>query len=186
MKQYSDLDLIELIRQGESNAFQELYKRYWRPLYQKARQKVKAEPDAGDLVQDVFVSLWKGRASLHIRDSVGAYLFTVLKFGIFDYYARLNRLETFQAAQLRGITPGQNTTDETVLFHELQDFLHQEIENLPEGMKEVLLMSKEQHLSAEQIAGALSVSVQTVRNQLSMSLKKLRLSMARHYAEEVK
>ena len=186
MKQFSDLDLIELIRQGESNAFQELYKRYWRSLYQKARQKVKAEPDAGDLVQDVFVSLWKGRASLHIRDSVGAYLFTVLKFGIFDYYARLSRLETFQAMQLRDAPQGQNTTDETVLFHELQDFLQQEIENLPDRMKEVLRMSQEQHLTAEQIAGTLSVSVQTVRNQLSTSLKKLRQSLSRHYAEGAK
>ncbi|MNY09301.1 RNA polymerase sigma factor [compost metagenome] len=52
--------------------------------------------------------------------------------------------------------------------------LQLEIQNMPAGMRKVFLMSREDDLSVNEIAGKLSISSQTVKNQITSALKRLK------------
>src|SRR5690606_38945616 len=52
--------------------------------------------------------------------------------------------------------------------------MKQEIEAMPDKMREVFLLSRFENLSAAQISEKLGISIQTVRNQISMALKRLK------------
>jgi RNA polymerase sigma-70 factor (family 1) len=181
LEKYSDIEIIAFIREGNVLAFQHLYARYWKQLYDAGCRKIKRREDVCDLIQEIFTELWFRKEKLNIRGSVPAYLFTVLKFKICDFHLHASRQET----QSLSVVSDEGIADEspaTVLhLRELQEILDREVENLPLRMREIFVMSREKGMSAEEIAQALSISVQTVRNQLSTSLKKLRLTLSERY-----
>ena len=183
MEKYTDIEIVAFVREGNVLAFRELYARYWKQLYYVASRKIKCKEDVCDVIQEIFTELWFRKENLVIRDSVAGYIFTMLKFKIFDFYQAASRQEMMS---LSGI-PEEKVVEESaaaILHHsELQEILEQEVKNLPGGMRDIFVMSREKGMSAEEIAQALSISVQTVRNQLSTSLKKIRLRLSQRYAE---
>jgi RNA polymerase sigma-70 factor (ECF subfamily) len=59
-------------------------------------------------------------------------------------------------------------------FSEQNKMVRDEIDKMPEKMREVFVLSRFEGLSAAQIADKLGVSIQTVRNQISSALKRLK------------
>jgi RNA polymerase sigma-70 factor (ECF subfamily) len=55
--------LVKLVSLGDKEAFGEIYRRYWRKLFQKAQRKIYEKEEVEELVQDLFVSLWEKRAT---------------------------------------------------------------------------------------------------------------------------
>ena len=69
-KHLSDRELLYLMSKGKEQAFNELFNRYWDKLLQTAIHKVDDVMEAENIVQDVFVSLWKRRKDLNITLTV--------------------------------------------------------------------------------------------------------------------
>ncbi len=72
-----DAELVARIRKGDEGAFSELYTIYW-PILCRTAATIVGE-DAPDVVQQVFVKLWRIRERLVINSSVAAYLFRVVR-----------------------------------------------------------------------------------------------------------
>src|SRR5690606_16277594 len=75
----------------------------------------------------------------------------------------------------------ERNTEWSVGAKELSALLDAEIENLPERMREVFLLSRKEHLSYKEIAERLNISDQTVKKQIYNSLKYLRLKIDKEY-----
>ncbi|MNE85470.1 RNA polymerase sigma factor [compost metagenome] len=73
-----------------------------------------------------------------------------------------------------------DTVTEQLYYNELNTFLNQQIDLLPERMREIYLLSREEGLSINQIADRLLLSPQTVKNQISNALKFLRKKVVQH------
>lgn len=84
---YSDEALVELLRHSDEAAFNEIYERYWKRMYAMAFLKLKKAPDAEDIVQDIFTSLWQKRASNSI-ESLEKWLSAATKYKIIN---KINR-----------------------------------------------------------------------------------------------
>lgn len=77
-------------------------------------------------------------------------------------------------------TTETNSTAETVAAKELTGIYQEEIALLPEKMREIFMLSRQDGLSIEQIATQLSLSPQTVKNQITSALKKMKTRFAGH------
>ncbi len=55
----SDELLVKLLRVDDQGAFQEIYQRYWKALFSAAQYKLKTDEIAEELLQEVFLSIWK-------------------------------------------------------------------------------------------------------------------------------
>jgi DNA-directed RNA polymerase specialized sigma24 family protein len=65
-KNLSDSELITLLKQGDRNAFERIYRRYASDLYKYLGGRLDTSNDCDEILVDVFVSLWLGRYNLSV------------------------------------------------------------------------------------------------------------------------
>lgn len=174
-----DVDLIIDIKAGDAYAFRALYDRYWKRIYSRAILKLPKEEDAEDLTQDVFYSVWKRREEISINSSLEAYLFTILRYKIYDFYQikRLASIDNSQEFQLASNKFIEDDFMDTLIVKDLEAIIEKEVKKMPERMQEIYRLSRQSELSASEIAEKLNISVQTVRNQISAALSRIRASL---------
>jgi len=171
----ADLDIVQAINDADPIAFRRLFEKYWKKIYQLALQKLPTEEDASDITQEVFYVIWKNRGYWKVRTNIDSYLTGMLRHKIYDFYAQRDRLPIFipldEQEEYWHYSFYENEQEDYTQENQL---VKQEIESMPEKMKEVFILSRFENLSAAQISEKLGVSVQTVRNQISTALKRLK------------
>lgn len=85
--------VVARLRAGDPGAFAEVYQTWYEPMCRLAATYVRSE--ASDIAQDIFLTLWRGRASLSVRETLGAYLFAAVRHRAIDVKARLKRERRF-------------------------------------------------------------------------------------------
>lgn len=172
MKSLTDKALLKAA--DEQFAFRILYDRYWEPLYLKAYRRLHSEEDAQDVVQGVFISLWRNRRQVQVEDSLAPYLFTALKYSIIKVVykkAQKGTLLPLSVPDLEKYCTGAGTELE---LKELRSSIDNEVAGLPDRMREIYQLSRVKHLRNAEIAEMLNISEQTVKNTLSVTLKRLK------------
>jgi len=177
-QQLSDAELLRAMKEGDDGAFKSLYDRYWEQLYLKACRRVDKEA-AKDLVQEVMTTLWRRRNDIFTFEDgeIARYLFTAIKYRVITHYA-------YSAEEIRNSAIFEILDDQAPAYsletRELTEFIESEIARLPARMQQVFRMSREEDLSITDIARQLNLSEQTVKNQLTEALKRLRASISSH------
>ncbi len=173
----SDAELLHAIKDGDADAFKALYDRYWERLYLKACQRVDKDA-AKDLVQEVMTTLWRRRMDIFTFDDgeIGRYLFTAIKYRVITHYAYT--ADEIKNSSLFDVLLSDDVPGKTMETKELSEFIDSEIRRLPTRMQEVFRLSREDDLSIADIAHKLNLSEQTVKNQLTEALKRLRASIS--------
>ena len=156
-----DLSLLNALRQGDGNAFDHLFRRYYPMLCAYAHRLVSLE-DAEEIVQEVMLWLWENREDLIIESSLSQYLFKM------TYRRVLNHLTREQAA-LCEVDYGR--------FEELDRKIKEAMAALPDSYREAFVMHRFKELSYKEIAEVLDVSPQTVAYRIQQALKLLRVSL---------
>jgi len=172
---------VSALQQNQEDAFRVLYNRHWDLLYSQAFRKIHATEDISDILQEIFAYLWKNRHTLTLKSTLVNYLLTALDYKIIDYYrGRAVRINYYQQ-YLEALDERHYPVTDTVQFRELESLVQQEVQAMPVKMQEVFLLSRDKGMSAAQIASQLNISEQTVRNQISNALTRLRNKLAHTY-----
>lgn len=162
----SDQNALELLQQDPVKGFKVLFDKYWEMLYAIAVTKVPSQEEARDIVQEVFMSLWTSRESIRQEDSLFPWLSTCLRNRVYNHFARNKTRQEFIRDMEGRFTDAANNVAEKLASKELKELIEEAISQLPEKMQLVFRMNKEQQLTPTEIAKSLSLSVQTVKNQL--------------------
>lgn len=168
----TDQQLIEQLPHKEQ-AFTEIYNRYWDKLLYVASIKLKNITIAEEIVQDVFLDLWKRREHVAITGSLEAYLSVAVKYRIINTHAKIKREQDYLNNQL--IVP--RSTEPWLDEKELQKNYQKLVSQLPEKCRITYQLSREEGLSLKEIAGKMSVSQKAVEANLTRSLKLLRFGL---------
>jgi RNA polymerase sigma-70 factor (family 1) len=179
LKSINDIVLWDLIQNKDSaKAFAQLYDRYWEQLYNIVYWRVCDEQVSKDIIQDVFITIWVKRTFIHIEHSLEAYLKVATRNKVLNYFkseaARIkhsNVAAGFAAPQVQ-------TPVEIIAAKDLSASFKAEVAHLPAKMREIFILNKEHGLTIEAIAYRLSLSRQTVKNQLTSASKKVRAGIA--------
>ena len=163
-----------LVKLDKSKAFNLVFDAYWSALYKQAYKKVHCKDIAKDLVQDVFVSLWDKIEFLDAEGSVLAYLFAILRNKILKLYEKDEVRLRYAVRVATNVAPSDVHSQNSILEKELKAIIDAEVSRMPMRMKEIYLLKREDDLSIKQIAEELSLSEQTVKNQLQMAYQRLR------------
>ena len=148
----------------------ELFHFHYRPLCLYALHYLKDADAVEDVVQEAFTAWWqKG----DVADNAKAYLYAIVRNRCVDILRRQGRqAEQLQPEDAAGAISDEEAVDRSALEAQLWEA----VDRLPAKRRELLLMSKRDGLSYEQIAEATGLSVNTVRNQISRALQSLRNS----------
>ena len=164
----TDTDLLTLLREGDEQAFRELYDRYWYKMYVLAHRKLRRKEVAEELAQELFVMLWQKREALRVIN-LQAFLGVSLRNLIVDYVRR-NIQEEHYLDQLRLFFPTETmATSEAVQLNELSEAIQNTLAKLPEKTREIFVLSRFEHLTIREIAQRLNLSEKTIEYHLSRS-----------------
>jgi len=166
---------MTLLKENDDrNAFNELYLRYWKVIYDIGLKKLRDTAQAQDLVHDLFVDIWNKRRDIVIHTTFIGYFHTMLTHRLIDH----DRKEAFRLRVQQDISQNtlvhENQFFDTLATADIEKLLMAEVENLPADMRKIFLLSRCEHLSTLEIAKLLSLSPQTVKNQISNAIRRLR------------
>lgn len=166
-----DKALLALVKEGRMKAFNALFRKYYQPLCAYAHRYVVRE-DLEEIVQDLFLWLWKHREEVEIHTSLHVYLFRAV------HTRCLNRIER-NAAKRRVETSywekyAGHCSIEDYQTDELITRIHEAIRKLPESYRQAFVQHRFNDKSYKEIAQELNVSAKTVDYRIQKALKLLR------------
>lgn len=179
----SDTALWQLVMGGNLRAYGELYERYWEPLFETAYWRLYDKDAAKDIVQEVFIYCWQKREQIQINESVAAYLRAAVRFKVLNYLKAESAREKYRLLAGRELPVITSSTEESMNSADLEAGYRKALQRLPGKMREIFIDSRDHGLSIQEIAQKRSLSPQTVKNQLSSALKKLREGLGNFFME---
>lgn len=178
----ADNRLLQALRNDDADAFHALYKLYWKDLYKTAYARFRNEQDAEDAVQDIFIKIWEIRQTLEITTSLKAYMQNALKFRIIRVLSRTELHEKAMEHLVYRMTEMQSTILDVMNASDLEKSISQVVATFPVNMQQVFVLRSEDY-TVKEIADALGLAEQTVRNNISDSLRRLKISLEKKHPE---
>ena len=173
-----DNELVDKLSTGDSYAFTEIYNRYWKKLFTVAANKIDDLDEAEEIVQDIFISLWRRREELNVIDTLSAYLAVSVKYKVIKVLDKRNNRQKYIGYSKDHINIADNYTEEWLEFEELKSRLAIFVAELPEKCRMVYQLSREAGYTQRKIAEELNISEKTVEAHLGKALKVLRTRLS--------
>ncbi|MBV2225763.1 MAG: RNA polymerase sigma-70 factor [Sphingobacterium mizutaii] len=161
--------------------FETLYEEFWENLFKQVIRILPDEDDAVEVVQQTFLDLWEIRERIPQIKSLKSFLFIMARNLAFKQLKERLKSEQYRDYYASHFTTISNVTERQIEFKELNTILEDHINNLPERMKEIFLLSRKSNLSYIEIAQHLNISDKTVKKQINNALKILKVKIDQDY-----
>lgn len=165
--------LFRLIAEGDEKAFDTLFNLYLPRLYPFIIKFTRSEQAAQEIIQETFIRVWLSRDKLTEVENPGGWLFKVTSNECYSYLRKSvlnNKFSNILSTEPDPV----NATHEEVDLKELNRLIGEAVNKLPPQRKKIYQMSRDQGKSIPEIAAALNLSPNTVKNALVTSLKYIR------------
>lgn len=170
----NDLELVNLIRSGNKDAFAEIYERYFGVLYLHAYRQLRDKDEAKDLLQELFSYLWSHRENLTPAANFSNYLYASVRNRVLNILAHKYVEDKFLLSLGHAGSKTEAVTDHLARERQLAMIIEKEIQLLPPKMRQVFELSRKANLSHKEIAARLELSEQSVRSHVKGALRLLR------------
>jgi RNA polymerase sigma-70 factor (family 1) len=170
-----DSHLVERLKAGERGAFEAIYNKYWKQLYDIACKRLGDRDQTEDVLQDVFARLWTRRETLDINN-LGAYLASAVRYEVIHYINR-NKNALYFYQPFEEVLMEMDSPDGRLIAKEMLELVYKYADTLPEKRKKIFLLHVQNKLSTREIADELGISRKTVQNQLGTALQGLRTNL---------
>jgi len=182
MADYSDEEILDLIRNGKNSdyAFNLLVRKYQEKVYFICRRIVINHDDADDVVQNIFIKIWKNIGNFRENSRLFTWIYRIavnesLSFLSSKRLYSFISLESPEASMIRSLND-----DNFFSGDEIQKKLQEAIIRLPGKQRTVFNMRYFEELSYEQISEILGTSVGALKASYHFAAKKVSESVTRN------
>lgn len=159
---------------GDMNAYEQLYHSLFPSLFSVAFNILQNKETSEEIVSDVFLKIWNSRESLVQLDAMLLYIFRITKnMALTEYYKQKKKKVVGISTVNEEVFLRFDDPEQKVISGELQAKLNAAIKGLPPQCQLIFQLVKEDGLRYKEVAEILNLSVNTVRNQLGIAIKKL-------------
>lgn len=169
---------------GDEDAFCELYAAYKNRLIYFAMRFLKSREYAEDVFQDAFTVVWQSRRFIDPDASFSSYLYTIIRNRLLNQLCDAANEEKLKESILSQALDYTDDTKREVMLNDLKFIISRALEQLTPRQREIFEMSREAQLSHKEIAGELGISVNTVQEHISSSLKIIRTYLIKYSGSE--
>ncbi len=170
----TDVILMERIKYGDREAFEELVARFRQPVMNLVMRTVPDTTEAEDLAQAVFVQIYKAAGRYKPTAKVSTWIFTIARnLSLNEIRRRKRHPADSMDAQLAGSDSdyGRQFEDRSVcspgndaLQSELGKLVDEAVRDLPENQRTAILLCREGDLSYDAIAEIMETSLSSVKS----------------------
>lgn len=151
---------------------------YYAELCEYTLRFVGSAEVAEDIVQDLFLHLWRTRCPNDEPRLTKPYLYTSARHRALKYLRHRRVAEGWIEQVSREEVPSAETPSDVCLRHELEEVVERAIAELPARCREIFLLRRRDQLSYEEIASHAGVSLGTVKSQMWHAATRLRSELA--------
>jgi len=173
-------ELIKKLINSDEEAFCDLYALYKNRLMYFAMKFLKSKEFAEDVFQDAFASVWQNRRFLNPESPFSAYIYTIVRNRILNLLSTFENEKKLKESILSSAIEIDNETSQSILDADLSAIIEKAIENLTPQQSKVFEMSRKQFMSHKEIAAELGISVYTVQQHISTSLRLIRTYLTKY------
>jgi RNA polymerase sigma-70 factor (family 1) len=170
---YNEDAVLLLMAQGDEDAFRRLYDHYRKKVYYVAREMLRDDDQAADVLQEVFIKLWQHREKLPDILNFNAWLNTVTRHEILMVFRKMAR-EDQLLRELASLKPPAEGTQDPMALKELRTALHSAMDKLTPQQRRVFELSRMEGLRHAEIAHLLGISRQAVKKHMTDALRVIR------------
>ncbi len=186
----TDLDLVDKVRAGDMEAYEQLVRQYERRVFRIAQNITQNREDAEDVVQDAFFKAFKninrfqGNSKFYtwlVRIAVNEALMKLRKRRTSRVVSMDDEVQTEEGAIPREFADWSPNPEQMYGREELNEILSKTIQGLPPAFRTVFTLRDVDGLSTEETAEALKLSVPAVKSRLLRARLQLRERLARYF-----
>jgi RNA polymerase sigma-70 factor (ECF subfamily) len=171
-----DAATIRRVAAGDDIALEELYQRYGGACYGLARRILRDESLAQDVVQEVFLTTWRGGGYDSTRGSVASWLLAVTHHKAVDLVRKEERLRTRRASEeaLEDLAEADGSAEDQAWSLLKAAAVRGALRDLPVDQREVLLLAYYGGYSQREISAITGVPLGTVKSRTLGAMRRLR------------
>jgi len=176
----SDTELVDAIRGGDLEAFDELMRRYERLVYRVAVSFVSTPENAFDVTQTVFLKAYRGLAGFRSEANLKTWLLRITHNESVNWLRSSSSREAGHEniEAFADVLPGRESQESDLLARERRAELEKAMEKLNDRYRLAVVLRYFQGLDIAEISAVLGCSEGVTKNILFRSVKSLRESLA--------
>lgn len=177
---------VSRLREGDEKAFSQLFEFFRPKIFNTSKKMNLSSEDAEEIVQEVFLIIWKNRQNLNSELSFNAYLLSILKSLIIKNSKKEARRIAYEVYAISTQETGTNETELQIEYSEFERISNSEIEKLPKTQKEIFKMKNNENLHSGEIAEKLGISKRTVESHIYVATKSIKNKLQKKYLIAIK
>jgi RNA polymerase sigma-70 factor (ECF subfamily) len=181
-----EADLISRCQKGDQDALKEIFDQYREKVYRIAYGVVRHREDALDIVQEVFIKLFRSIKHFEGKSRFYTYLYRMAMNTAIDHSRKMKKIFASSIDEEGGFTPVdavENRPDRKAAQKELGERLKKAMDKLPDDQRAALIFREVEGLSYKDMADSMGCSIGTVMSRLHYGRKKVQESL-RDYVKE--
>ncbi|MGN6540380.1 MAG: RNA polymerase sigma factor [Ginsengibacter sp.] len=180
----NEKDLVTQLRDGDHDAFKQLYQLYsWR-LLGFLIKLTKSDLYAAELLQDTFIKLWENRKGLDPNLSFRSYLFRIAANNVYDFFRKAAQDHRLQESIMKGACEKYQHVEEDLFSKENEQILRDAINLLPPKRRHIFQLIKIEERSYDEVSALLNVSVSTINDHIVKATKSIREKLEQYHIAE--
>lgn len=176
----ADCDLVTRAVAGREDGFEELVRRYQRPIASYIYRMVGDYESALDLTQEVFIKVYNSIKRYRSEFKFSTWIYKIAHNAAVDYLRRHSVRESALVAQSDGetydlpIESAARTPEQEYALHERRAEIEGVVRLLPAAYRELIVLRHSHDLSYDEIAEVTGLPLGTVKNRLFRAREMMR------------
>ena len=171
---FSNTLLIQQLASDDESAFAYVWQKYHQAVLANICKLIPNQPEAEDILQEVFITLWQKRKTLTSDQSVAGWLFTTSYYKSLEQLKRSLRQSVDSLDEHVAALATDTQTDFEQEYAEKITVLNAAIASLPPRKKSAFTLCKLEGKTYDEAAAELGISAETVKDYVKSSAKTLR------------
>ena len=173
--------LLRRVEQSDEKAFEELFHHYFPWLITKVIGIVAKKEVAEEIVEDVFIKLWRKRAALSEIENIETYMYVAAKNMSYNYLKSPGGRKFHELTEQIELLKTNRSPEKIYLDEELKRQLDYAVTSLPEKCRHIFELVRIQGNSYKKTADILNLTTKTVENQLAIAVRKISERLGEYY-----
>jgi len=184
---YKDALLVERLKQGEDEAFEELLSTYQDPVYNLVYRLINQEVDAPDVVQEIFVKVYRNLSQFQGKSTLKTWIYRIAVNEAYNHrrwFSRHKKQEVGLAANddnsigLVDLIPDRcRSPFDLTSDHETRALIEEALLKINPVFRSAVVLRDIEDLSYEEIAEVLQISLGTVKSRIMRGRESLRVEL---------
>lgn len=167
--------LVKQALAGRKSAWVSLVKKHEKGIYNYALRMVNNHADAMDLMQDIFIALFRNLHTYRAESPFKGWLFKIAHYRCIDYYRKKRPMQSLDDSPEQRDEKSDDCPEQVLFAQQQNSVLIKVIQKLPIKQKLVVELKFFQQCTFDDIAQQLGISTNTAKSQLYSALDKLKL-----------